>query len=281
MRGLTETTAAADAADAAAANAAGAYRQRVRAALVDALRPFGDDPAFFAAFEGGSAATGRSDAFSDIDLCVVAEPALNEALFAAIEAALTKIAPFEHVWTVLDAPWPGFAQKFYLLQGAPRFFAVDCALLTADTARSFLEVERHGNAKVLFDPRGWVRPQHLNATAHEARLRRRLAQNRAAWPVYRMLVEKELARDRVLDAFGFYQALLRMLVELAGMQHRPARFDYGWRYLHHDLPRELQQALTQLAYVADADALAQRLPQADALHRRLSGQLPTTSTPAG
>jgi hypothetical protein len=252
------------------------YRARVLDAVVDALRRFADDPGFHAAFEGGSAATGRLDAYSDIDLCVVADASLNEALFEAIEAALGQIAPCSHVWTVADAPWPGFAQKFYLLEGAPRFFALDCSLMLPATGVQFLEVERHGAARVLFDPRQWIKPHPLDRTKHAVRLQRRRAQNLAAWPVYRMLVDKELARGRPLDAFGFYQALLRMLVEAAGLLHRPDRFDYGWRYLHHDLPPALQTQLEQLAYVGRLDDLAVRLPQADSLHRALHAALAET-----
>lgn len=241
--------------------------------VVAALSDFTAEEGFTAAFEGGSAATGRADAYSDIDLCVVADSALNEALFAAIEAALQSIAPLSHVWPVADPPWPGFAQKFYFLDGAPRFFAVDCSLLVPTTALQFLEVERHGHAQVLLDPRQWVRPQQLDRKAHDARRARRLAQNRAAWPVYRMLVDKEVARGRALDAFGFYQALLRLLVELAGLRHRPDRFDYGWRYLHHDLPTWLQARFAELAFVAGPEHLAGRLPLADALHQELSAAL--------
>lgn len=250
-----------------------AYRARVLDAVVDALRRFADDPGFHAVFEGGSAATGRLDAYSDIDLCVVADASLNEALFAAIEAALGQIASVNHVWTVADAPWPGFAQKFYLLEGAPPYFALDCSLMLPATGVQFLEVERHGAARVLIDPRQWVTPRPLDRAAHAARLQRRQAQNLAAWPVYRLLVNKELARGRPLDAFGFYQALLRMLVEAAGLLHRPERFDYGWRYLHHDLPAPLQTQLEQLAYVGRLDDLAARLPQADTLHRNLHAAL--------
>ena len=249
------------------------YRARVVQTIVTALGRFGDDDRFFAAFEGGSAATGRLDAYSDIDLCVVADPALNDALFAAIEDALQAIGPFSHVWNVADAPWPGFTQKFYFLDGAPPFFAVDCSLVVPETGRMFLEEERHGRAQVVFDPKHWIAPQRMDRAAHEMRRQRRLVQNRAAWPVYRMLVDKELARGHPLDAYGFYQALLRMLIELAGMLHRPDRFDFGWRYLHHDLPPDLQATLTDLACAANLDALAARLPRADALHRELSRAL--------
>lgn len=80
------------------------YRRGVLDAIVGALAGFIDDERFVAAFEGGSGATGRVDAYSDIDLCVVADSALNEALFAAIEAALQSIAPLTHIWPVADPP---------------------------------------------------------------------------------------------------------------------------------------------------------------------------------
>lgn len=250
------------------------FRRRVLDEIVGALASFQQDARFLAAFEGGSAATGRADAFSDIDLCVATEDSsLNDALFAAIEGALARVARLAHVWPVADPPWPGFAQKFYFLEGAPPYFAVDCSLMVEGTARQFLEVERHGRPQVLLDPRGWVQPQQMDRAAHDARRARRLAQNRLAWPVYRMLVAKELARGRALDAYGFYQALLRLLVELAGLLHRPDRFDYAWRYLHHDLPADLQQALQRLAYAGSSEAIAERLPEADELHRRLSAAL--------
>jgi hypothetical protein len=174
-----------------------ACRRRVLDALIAVLRGFAVDPRFYAAFEGGSVASGRADAYSDIDLYVVADPALNEPLFAAIEATLKAIDAIRHVWPVADVPWPGFAQKFYLLADAPPFFAVDCALLVPQTALQFLEVERHGHAQVLLDPRCWLQPQRLDRATHDAWRQRRQAQNLAAWPVYRMLVDKEIARSRV------------------------------------------------------------------------------------
>jgi hypothetical protein len=171
-------------------------------AIVTALRPYGDDARFFAAFEGGSAATGRLDAYSDIDLCVVADAALNDALFAALEEALQAIGAFSHVWNVADAPWPGFAQKFYFLDGSPPS--------SRSTVRS--SFRRPGACSSRWSGTAqrrccsirssWIAPQHMDRAAHEARRQRRLAQNRAAWPVYRMLVDKELARGRPLDALA-------------------------------------------------------------------------------
>src|SRR5262249_26027420 len=149
----------------------------------------------------------------------------HEAILDAFEAALTTAAPLAHVWRVDPPAFAGVAQRIYLLQGAPRFFAVDCALVTVEGAAQFLEHERHGDPRVLFDRDSVVRAPALDRTRHFHRMRQRLAQIRASWPVYRTIVEKELARGHSLDAIGFYfGGLLRPLIELVGMRHRPACF---------------------------------------------------------
>lgn len=247
-----------------------AWRERIAAGLQERFTA-AEVPA---AFEGGSMATGRADEWSDLDLYVVAEPVLHEEVFAALEQLIQQQAAITHRWHVADLPWPGTSQRFYFLAGAPRFFVLDCLALARESVAQFLEPERHGNRLALFDREDLLRPVALDHPRHTVRLRRRLEQIRASWPLYRMLVEKELARDHPLDALGFYLALLRMTLELAGAVHRPERFDFGWRYLHVDLPADLQRELESLAFGVQVADLPRRLDQLDALHARLLKQLP-------
>ncbi|MGB3428040.1 MAG: hypothetical protein WBA53_07675, partial [Burkholderiaceae bacterium] len=94
-------------------------------------------------------------------------------------------------------------------------------------------------------------------------------------PIYAMLVEKELARGRPMEALGFYQALLRALLEVLGMVHRPDRFDFGWRYVETQLPEEELQQLARFAFVGDPEALRERAPELAAeLLQRLRGNAP-------
>ena len=248
-----------------------AFRDRVFAAVLPVLQA---DESVRACWEGGSVAMHRADAFSDIDLYVVADPARHQPVLDAFEHALASAAPLAHVWRVEPPGYPGVSQRIYLLQDAPRFFAVDCALVTADGAIQFLERERHGEPRVLFDRDALIGVPALDQARHAERMRQRLAQIRASWPVYLTIVEKELARGRSLDAIGFYfGGLLRPLVELVGMHHRAARFDYGWRYLHQDLPAALQRQLERFAYVSDADELRTHLPEIDRMARALFAEL--------
>ena len=228
------------------------YRRQVKDAIISVLR-MRDDVA--GCWEGGSTATGRLDEFSDMDLVIVASLDAADAIFAAVEDAISAIGKISHRWYVDPPPFRDAAQGFYFLVDAPRFFAIDCVIVTESGAAQFLERERHGVPQVAFDRTGQIAPLPLDQPALEARRSHRLAQLRGAVPVFRMLVEKELARGHPLEAFGFHQVLLRALIELLGMQYRPDRFDYGWRYVETELPENARQLIKRYALVSDVDAL--------------------------
>ena len=247
------------------------YRRAVIEAVIARLLPIG---AIRALFEGGSAATGRLDDYSDIDLVVVAPLEAADEAFEAIEAAL---APhrISHVWRVDPPAFPGTAQRFYFLADAPRFFAVDCVVVAEAAAGQFLEHERHGTPLVYFDRTFKVRARPADRAALAERRTRRRQQLQGAVPIYAMLVEKELARGRPLEALGFYQALLRALLDVLGMAHRPDRFDFGWRYVETQLPEDERKRLARFAFVGDADALRERAPELAAeLLQRLRDDAP-------
>ena len=251
------------------------FRERIFRVVLPALEA---DHTARACWEGGSVAMGRADAYSDIDLYVVADTARHEPILDAFESALAQAAAIAHTWRVEPPAFAGVAQRIYLLKDAPRFFAVDCAVLTAEAAVQFLERERHGTPRVVFDRDARIEALPLDRTRHAARLRQRLAQIRASWPVYRTIVAKELARGRALDAIGFYfNGLLRPLIELVGMRYRPDRFDYGWRYLHDELPAELQHQLASFAYVAGPERISEHLPAIDRLVASLFAELEATT----
>jgi len=133
-----------------------------------------------------------------------------------------------HTWRVEPSPFAGLSQRHYLLDPAPPHFAIECCVLAPDTVAQFLERERHGEPVVHFDRNRQFRSVPFDRGAHAAKLARRFTQIRASWPIYRLVLDKEIARGHALDAFGFYvNGLLRPLIELAGTRYRPERFDFG------------------------------------------------------
>ena len=238
-----------------AASQVSAWRKRLTEDLVEAVRAAGA----LACWEGGSAATGRLDQFSDIDLCIVAPLAQADTLFTVVEASLSGTTAIDHRWIVDPVPWSHMAQRFYLLRDAPPYFAVDCSVVAPEGLDQFLERERHGEPVVYFDTTGTVRATTLDAAAHARRIAHRRAQIAQFTPVYALLVRKDLARERPLEALGFYQVLVRALAELMGMRFRPERFDFGLRYVTSDFPADAQAELAAVAFVPDAAALPHKL----------------------
>ncbi|MDH4114239.1 MAG: hypothetical protein OEU89_02100 [Burkholderiaceae bacterium] len=247
---------------------AAVYRRLLIERLIASLLPL--EPVR-ACFEGGSAATGRLDDFSDVDLVIVAPLAASETVFNAVEAALSTSTAITHRWPVEPPSFPDIAQRFYFLADAPRFFAVDCVVATEASVTQFLECERHGEPLLYFDRTGTIRARPVDQPSLAVRRAHRWRQLRGAVPVYAMLVDKELARNRPLEAMGFYQTLLRALLEVLGVEHRPDRFDFGWRYVESQMPEDARRLIAHFAFVGDPETLRERAPELAAeLARRLT-----------
>ena len=129
------------------------YRRQIKNAIVSAIRARND---VAGCWEGGSAATGRVDEFSDIDLVIVASLDAADAIFDAVEDAISAVGEISHRWHVDPPPFRDTAQRFYFLAGAPRFFAVECVIVTATGFAQFLEREGHGEPQVQFDRTGQI-----------------------------------------------------------------------------------------------------------------------------
>lgn len=240
-----------------------------RQAQIDALRDaLTGLPTALAAWEAGSAAFGADDAMSDVDVAVVS--ADKDAVFAAAEAALERLAPIALRYHVPEPAWHGFSQRFYLLEGASRFHMVDLSVQPPDSQDPFLDPARHGRPKVWFDRGTHTVPPASVPAALEARLRARVPVLAAWFALTQPIVEKEILRGRGIDAVSFYHGLtLRPLVELLRIVHAPARHDFGLRYLLRDLPPDVYGELEPLVFVADLPDLAAKHARAGKWFERI------------
>ena len=208
-----------------------------------------------AAWEGGSAAFGSLDDWSDIDAVVVVADDAVEATFGQVEAALHAVSP---VILRYDTPGTvGFAQKFFRLRDAAECLMVDLVLIRRSDPLMFREVELHGHGRTWFDRRGILVEQHLDVVQDTAQACLRVAPLRAAFLMFQHLITKEIRRGRAVDALAFYQAMsLRPLVEALRLLHCPQRRAFGLRYLARDLPVDVCQRVESLAFVHDLQDLA-------------------------
>src|SRR5512143_1921394 len=118
-----------------------------------ALEPL---PDVLAGWEGGSAAFGAIDAYSDVDLnFLVSEDVSFEVLYGHAEHSLATVSP---VVASHSVP-PG---RYYKLKDVGEFLLVDLCFFRVSAPDHSLEVERHGQVLPLFDKGSWLRPRFVD-----------------------------------------------------------------------------------------------------------------------
>jgi hypothetical protein len=214
-------------------------------------------PDVLAGWEGGSAAFGATDEYSDLDLnFLAADTAAMDELYSAGEAAIGSVSPI----TLVHAQPPG---RYYKLEDGGDFFLVDLCLFRAGASGQGLDVERHGRVRRLFDKGNWLEGGSDEASSTEARRLRRLQDLEGWFAVSQSFVWKAVHRDRQIEALAaFWGYTLRPLVELLRMRYCPARWDFGMRYLDRDLPVDVYQRLHRIMYVQEPAELADHLTRA-------------------
>ena len=214
------------------------------------------------AWLGGSAAFGKLDSYSDVDLfALVADDSLANA-FAVIEEALQARSPIIARYQTPNTR--GFQQRVYSLQDAPEFLVVEAALIPRGSPNRFLERELHGNPVVLFDKLGVVRAIPVDVVADLIEAQRRLTTLKGGFQIFQHLTKKEIARGHAAEALLFYHGFtLRPLVEALRILHCPHRRMFHLRYLERDLPPEVAARISDLAFVKDLDDLTKKRHEAE------------------
>jgi predicted nucleotidyltransferase len=231
-------------------------------------------PDALAAFLGGSDASGRTDALSDIDLVVIVTDGAVETALAVAHEALESLSPIAHRWRVPEPTWHGHAQEFLALADADPAHFVDLLVIRATADERLLEPERHGRPLVLFDRGGLVHADPLDRAALQNRIDTRLATLRERFPLFQTLVSRAVRRGFAAEAAGAYQDLtLKPLIELLRIRHCPDRFDFGARYLDRDLPPGLRSEVESLALPGTLAEVEQFRSRAQALFEAVLGEL--------
>jgi predicted nucleotidyltransferase len=219
-----------------------------------------------AAWLGGSDATGRTDEWSDVDLALIVDDDRVQDAFDEVHQVLEELSPMDLVYRFPTPTWHGHEQEMIRLRDANPFAIVDIVIMKKSSNNRFLEVERHGNAVVLFDHDDLVRPGSLDWTAHREKLRARLQTLRSHFELGQVEVRKAAMRGAVVEAAYLYQVLcIRPLVEVLRMRYCPERYDYGPRYLDRDLPEGVRESLAGLACPTSPSRVAEFQARSEAL----------------
>jgi hypothetical protein len=235
-------------------------REQILSTLRSALEPL---PFVLSMWEGGSAAFGRLDDISDIDLQLDVGSGMADASFEAVEGALRTLGPLAFYWRLPEPTWHGYPQRFYRLRDAPEFLYIDLVIRPGEQDKRLSEREHHGEPIVIFDKEGLARSTALDRKLVADQLAARIEQLTSAYAMLGSLARKEVLRGHPVDAAGMYHShTLRPLVEMLRIRYCPLRHGFGLRYVDADLPADVVAELQALCYPRDADHLAQLQLQA-------------------
>jgi hypothetical protein len=229
----------------------------MRQALINRLaEAFEPRPEALAFWQGGSAAFGRGDEMSDLDLQLLVKDEFVEPARGLLEQTIRRAAPIEASYILPQPTWHGYWQGFYRLQGAGPYMLIDAVIMKESDQSLLTEPEIHGQAVVYFDRSGRVGRERADREKLRTAIGTRLGRARASAEIFHCFVDKELNRGRQLDALALYQSLvLAPLVETLRIIHDPFRFNFGSRYLDFCLSAEEIQELKSLSFVGSAGEL--------------------------
>lgn len=207
-------------------------------------------------YEAGSAAFGRNDEFSDLDLGIVVKDDFVFPAAALIESIMQSISPIDKYFIMPQPTWHGFWQGFYHLQDTSPYLLLDICLIKESQPSYFTEIEMHGTPIIYFDKTGKVGKEHVNIKEIETAISKRVERARFITTMLANFVDKEVARNRPVDAIDLYHnMLLRTLVELLRIKYDRVRYSFGSRYLSYDLPSEVYEDIKELFFVKGIDDL--------------------------
>lgn len=235
-------------------------RSKIIDTLVDFLRPL---DFVHALWEGGAAAFGRVDEWSDIDLYVVVDDDRIDQAFAITEEALKSVSPIDKRYPVLQNPWPGVFQVFYRLRDTSKYLLIDLAILQSSEGEKFLEPEIHGNNVFYFNKPPEINPTPIDKDRFNAKIHERLQRLHARFEMFNIFVQKEINRANSLEAIDlYYNITLASLVEALRSRHNPFHFDFKMRYVHYELPEAIVDKLKDLYFVKNMDDLQRKYRKA-------------------
>jgi hypothetical protein len=238
-------------------------RQRILESTIATLEP---KDFVLALWQGGSAAHGFTDEWSDIDIQVIVEDDRVQETFDIVEESLKSISEIRFKWRVPEPTWHGHSQCFYQLEQASPFLFIDFVVLKQSYPNDFLELERHGKLAITFDKANLLVQPSLNRSEHFSKMQERLGTLKNTFDFFQIIVKKEINRGHLVSAISNYQTYtLQPLVELMGMVYRPERYDFRTKYFYRDFPTEVIARVESLYCVMNLADLASKQKQAEVL----------------
>ena len=246
------------------------FRQKFVEKLKDFLQ---NDNFIYCVWEGGSAATGYLDDYSDLDLCLICADDQVDNSFQKMHDYFAENYGIRKEYRLPEPNWHGHSQRFYLLENTPEFFYLDVLIEKLSAGNRFMESDRHGNGLVWFDKKSLFDPTPTPFDEINAKAKRYYRSMRdSSWVIF-LEVKKQIFRENIVDAAATYQQVLHRLVILWNLKYRPAKCDFGLRYTYRDFPPEICNWLEKKMLVTDLNQMQKNVSEIEQKFEELIAEL--------
>ncbi len=231
-------------------------REEIKAGLKELLHK---NENIIAVWEGGSAATGFEDEYSDLDLAVVCEDDAVEEIFTMIDGHLESEYGIEDKFRLPEPAWHGFSQCYYKTGNVPKFFYFDIAVIKRSNPNKFTEKDRHGDSVVWFEKEKMIDPTPTPDGEVKAKGKKFYHIATDTFFLSEIELKKALARKNFTESFHqYYLIILRHLGILLNLKYRPCKADFGIRYAYRDYPESENKLLEDSLKVNSVNDIAER-----------------------
>jgi len=192
-----------------------------------------------AVWEGGSAATGYLDEYSDLDLGIVCNDEAVEDVFTQLEVYLQNNFGIVRKFRMPEPTWHGFSQCFYQIANVPDLFYLDIGVMKKTLPEKLTESDRHGDSQVWFEKEKILDPTPTAEDKAETRCRQFYKNATQADFIIITELKKAIARKNFSEAFpAYFQFIARNLGIMLNLKYRPRKVDFGLRYSYRDYPQD-------------------------------------------
>ncbi len=231
-------------------------------------------PQAIAAWEGGSAATGFVDDYSDMDLIIVCEDESVELIFEKLENYFESRCGIERKHRVPEPAWHGFSQCFYKIGNVPELFYMDIGVIKKSIPDKLTESDRHGFAAIWFEKEPTIDSTPCPQEKRDARCKQFYATAVQTDFLMCLEIKKNLSRQRYSEAFPFYyQFVSRQLGIMLNLKYRPEKVDFGLRYASRDYAIEDATLIEQLLQCDSLPVLSSNFESALSRYESLKAEL--------
>lgn len=236
------------------------FRNVLKSRIIELVKPL---DWVMAVWEGGSAATGYLDRYSDLDLYMIVRDDRVEECFQLFQDLLGLNYGITSLLRIPDPAWHGHSQCFYFIKNSPEYFYIDLLVQKLSGKNRFLETDRHGTPAIWLNRNNTVSPESTPKEVKRKRIKDYLVQQDSILLLAATEIRKQLARGAMIDAASQYCRFVSSgLAGLLNLKYRPAKLDFGLRYADRAYPENVRAGLKELLAFDDQCDIEDRLEKA-------------------